>query len=117
MPKMTDSSVLSYSDTEDKLEISLNTSGYKAEERSEAGQVMVARQFTKSYSLPQGAVREKVESNLTQDGVLVITVPKEKKIQEIKSERNIAFEHKNSKAAQNIEVERKSSIGTMGRER
>ena len=136
MTKMTDSSVLSYSDTEDKLEISLNTSGYKAEEikiniegeelrvsgrheeRSEAGQVMVARQFTKSYSLPQGAVREKVESNLSQDGVLVITVPKEKKIQEIKSERNIAVEHKNSKAqAQNIEVERKSSIGTMERER
>merc|ERR1712061_447562 len=136
MTKMTDSSVLSYSDTEDKLEISLNTSGYKAEEikiniegeelrvsgrheeRSEAGQVMVARQFTKSYSLPQGALREKVESNLSQDGVLVITVPKEKKIQEIKSERNIAVEHKNSKAqAQNIEVERKSSIGTMERER
>merc|ERR1712227_736935 len=80
MTKMTDSSVLSYSDSEHKLEISLNTSGYKAEEikvningdelcvegrheeKSEAGHVMVARQFTKSYSLP-----------LSQDGVLVIT--------------------------------------------
>jgi len=134
--KMTDSSVLSYSDTEHKLEVSLNTSGYKAEEikvningdelcvegrheeKSEAGHVMVARQFTKSYSLPQGAIKEKVESNLSQDGVLVITVPKEKKIQEIKNERNIAVEHKNTKAAaENINVERKSSAGSMERER
>jgi len=133
--KMTDSSVLSYSDSEHKLVISLNTSGYKAEEirvningdelcvegrheeKSEAGHVMVARQFTKSYSLPQGAIKEKVESNLSQDGVLVITVPKEKKIQEIKNEaRNIAVEHKNTKA-ENINVERKSSAGTMDRER
>merc|ERR1719323_1168843 len=127
MSKMTDSSVLSYSDSEHKLEISLNTSGYKAEEikvningdelcvegrdeeKSEAGHVMVARQFTKSYSLPQGAIKEKVESNLSQDGVLVITIPKEKKIQEIKNEaRNIAVEHKNTKAAaENIDVEKK----------
>merc|ERR1711936_121549 len=128
MSKMTDSSVLSYSDSEHKLEISLNTSGYKAEEikvningdelcvegrheeKSESGHVMVSRQFTKSYSLPQGAIKEKVESNLSQDGVLVITVPKEKKIQEIKNERNIAVEHKNTKAAENINVERKSSM-------
>merc|ERR1719264_1229257 len=135
MTKMTDSSVLSYSDSETKLEISLNTSGYKAEEtrvningdelcvegrheeKSEAGHVMVARQFTKSYSLPQGAIKEKVESNLSQDGVLVITVPKEKKIQEIKNEaRNIAVEHKNTKA-ENMNGERKSSAGTMDRER
>merc|ERR1712137_1525604 len=74
-------------------------------------------QFTKSYSLPQGAIKEKVESNLSQDGVLVITVPKEKKIQEIKNERNIAVEHKNTKAAENINVERKSSAGSMDRER
>jgi len=135
MSKMTDSSVLSYSDSEHKLEISLNTSGYKAEEikvningdelcvegrheeKSESGHVMVARQFTKSYSLPQGAIKEKVESNLSQDGVLVITVPKEKKIQEIMNERNIAVEHKNTKAAENINVERKSSAGSMERER
>jgi len=135
MTKMTDSSVLSYSDSETKLEISLNTSGYKAEEirvningdelcvegrheeKSEAGHVMVARQFTKSYSLPQGAIKEKVESNLSQDGVLVITVPKEKKIQEIKNEeRNIAVEHKNTKA-ENMNMERKSSAGSMDRDR
>merc|ERR1712117_186839 len=76
MSKMTDSSVLSYSDSEHKLEISLS-----------------------------------------QDGVLVITVPKEKKIQEIKNERNIAVEHKNTKAAENINVERKSSAGSVDRER
>jgi len=58
-----------------------------------------------------------VESNLSQDGVLVITVPKEKKIQEVKNERNIAVEHKNTKAAENVNVERKSSAGSVDRER
>jgi len=47
--------------------------------------VMVSRQFTRSFSLPQGALKEKVESSLGQDGVLVITVPKENKIEEIKN--------------------------------
>merc|ERR1719330_931675 len=51
MSKMTDSSVLSYSDSEHKQEISLNINGDELcvegrhEEKSGAGQVMVARQF------------------------------------------------------------------------
>ena len=90
-------------DGDTKLVISLDTSGYKPieltvnvegeelsvaarhEERSEEGEVMVSRQFTRSFSLPQGAIKEKVESSLGQDGVLVITIPKEKNIQEIKN--------------------------------
>ena len=90
-------------DGDKKLVISLDTSGYKPseltvnvegeelsvaarhEERSEEGEVMISRQFTRSFSLPQGAIKEKVESSLGQDGVLVITIPKEKKIQEIKN--------------------------------
>jgi len=90
-------------DGDTKLVISLDTSGYKPselavnvegeelsvaarhEERSEEGEVMISRQFTRSFSLPQGAIKEKVESSLGQDGVLVITIPKEKKIQEIKN--------------------------------
>ena len=89
-------------DGDKALVISLDTSGYKPgeltvnvegeelsvegrhEERSEAGQVMVSRMITRSFTLPQGAVKEKVESSLGQDGVLVITVPKENKIQEIR---------------------------------
>merc|ERR1712152_27226 len=86
---------------------------------SEAGHVMVARQFTKSYSLPQGAIKEEVESNLSQDGVMVITVPKEKKIQEIKDEkktqrlqedRKMNVEHKTSTARKEDTTQSKSLI-------
>ena len=77
-----------------KLEISLDTAGYKPdelkvnigqgeicvegkhEEKTLAGQVMVARRFCRRYTLPQEARVEEVASNLSQDGVLVITVPK-----------------------------------------
>merc|ERR1711971_810515 len=74
-------------DGDTKLVISLDTSGYKPSELtvSVEGEVMISRQFTRSFSLPQGAIKEKVESSLGQDGVLVITIPKEKKIQEIKN--------------------------------
>merc|ERR1712152_2474 len=86
---------------------------------SEAGHVMVARQFTKSYSLPQGAIKEEVESNLSQDGVMVITVPKEKKIQDIKDEkktqkaqedRKMNVEHKTSTARKEDTTQSKSLI-------
>merc|ERR1712106_423187 len=54
----------------------------KHEEKSEAGQVMVARQFSKKYSLPASAKAEEVVSNLSQDGVLVISVPKREAVQQ-----------------------------------
>ena len=87
-------------DDNTKLEISLDTKGYKPdelkvstgqgmisvegkhEEKSQAGQVMVARQFSKKYSLPASARAEEVVSNLSQDGVLVISVPKREAIQQ-----------------------------------
>merc|ERR1711862_705115 len=61
-----------------------------------------------------------VASNLSQDGVLVVTVPKEKRIQEIKEDRKIDVEHKKSQveqrkestSSQKINVERKSSTGS-----
>jgi len=109
-----DNNLISHVDEEGKMEISLNTSGYKPEElrvqvaegavkvegkheeKSQEGNVMVSRQFSKTYSLPQGAKKEEIASNLSQDGVMVITVPKEKKIQEIKGDQEIAVEHKKS---------------------
>merc|ERR1712213_25941 len=51
----------------------------KHEERSEAGAVMVSRQFVKEYALPEGSKPEGVESSLSKDGVLVITMPKPRK--------------------------------------
>ena len=95
-----DSNLIRIQDDETKLEISLDTTGYKPdelkvsagqgmicvegkhEEKSEAGQVMVARQFSKKYSLPGSARAEEVVSNLSQDGVLVISVPKRETLQQ-----------------------------------
>jgi len=91
-----DTNLIKLVDDDQKLEISLDTAGYKPdelkvtagqgvitvegkhEEKSQAGQVMVARQFSRSYGLPRGARPEEVVSNLSQDGVLLISVPKEK---------------------------------------
>merc|ERR1711892_531318 len=95
-----DSNLIRVEDDATKLEISLDTAGYKPdelkvsagqgmicvegkhEEKSEAGQVMVARQFSKKYSLPASAKAEEVVSNLSQDGVLVISVPKREVVQQ-----------------------------------
>merc|ERR1712213_136812 len=49
------------------------------EERSQAGAVMVSRHFVKEYALPEGSKPEGVESSLSKDGVLVITMPKPRK--------------------------------------
>merc|ERR1711963_637184 len=51
----------------------------KHEERSQAGAVMVSRHFVKEYALPEGSKPEGVESSLSKDGVLVITMPKPRK--------------------------------------
>merc|ERR1712055_1246371 len=95
-----DTNLIRIQDDETKLEISLDTTGYKPdelkvsagqgmicvegkhEEKSEAGQVMVARQFSKKYSLPASARAEEVVSDLSQDGVLVISVPKREAIKQ-----------------------------------
>jgi len=85
------------------MEISIDTAGYKPdelkvsagkgvisvegrhEEKSEDGYVMVSRQFSKTYSLPQNANAEDVVSNLSQDGILVISVPKREQIMDSRS--------------------------------
>merc|ERR1711915_378939 len=98
-----DSGLIRMVNDDSKMEISLDTSGYKPdelkvsagkglisvegkhEEKSEAGNIMVSRQFSKSYSLPPNANPEDVVSNLSQDGVLVISVPKRMQITENRS--------------------------------
>ncbi len=79
---------------EKKMEVSLDTSAYrpdelnvsvsggvvtvegKHEEKAEDGSKMVSRQFHRKYTLPSGAKPEDVVSNLSSDGVLVITAVK-----------------------------------------
>merc|ERR1711892_579064 len=132
--EMKDSNLISMKNDETKMEISLNTSGYKPseltvnvadgeitiegkhEEKSEEGHTMVSRQFSKRYTLPAGAKLTEVVSNLSQDGVMVITVPKEKNIkevQEVKEAQEVKkmnVEHKKSSAKSEETQQSKSLI-------
>merc|ERR1711988_696532 len=144
-----DNGVINMTEDDSKMEISLNTSGYspselkvnvaddvliiegKHEEKSESGHTMVSRQFRRQYGLSQNAKKTEVVSNLSQDGVLVVTVPKEKRIQEIqesKEGRKVAVEHKKSSVNEDtlksvkerrasVERERKSSAASMETEK
>merc|ERR1712018_78640 len=118
--------------TEDdsKMEISLNTSGYspselkvnvaddvliiegKHEEKTQEGHIMVSRQFRRQYGLSSDVKKTEVVSNLSQDGVLVVTIPKEKMFKEITKEEKGANEPQKievEKSSQKMERERKSS--------
>ena len=89
-----DSEVIRTKEDKEKMEVSLDTAQYRPdelkvsvvdnvicvegrhEEKAEDGSRMVARQFVRRYTLPQGARPEDVTSNLSSDGVLVITAKK-----------------------------------------
>nr|ACO15511.1 Heat shock protein beta-1 [Caligus clemensi] len=93
-----DEQVIRIKDEEDKFEISLDTHQYrpdepkvnikdgvvsieaKHEEKSEDGRKSVSRQFVRKYTLPKNTKPESVNSNLSSDGVLVISAPKMKPI-------------------------------------
>merc|ERR1712107_311063 len=64
----------------------------KHEERTEAGDVMVSRPMSRVYPLPSNAQPEQVHSNLSKDGVLIISVPKSQQIQQ--QDRNVPIEMK-----------------------
>merc|ERR1711963_1141085 len=64
-----DCSTIKHNEDDNKVEVHLDTSGA----------VMVSRQFVKEYALPEGSKPEGVESSLSKDGVLVITMPKPRK--------------------------------------
>merc|ERR1711944_285678 len=95
LPEMKDSLMLGLQEEKDKMEVTLDTSGYKPdelkveikggelcvegkhEERSQSGEVMVSRQFSRRFGMPQNVKKEDIVSNLSRDGVMVITMPKE----------------------------------------
>merc|ERR1711953_1237036 len=139
--KLSDSSLINLVDDETKLEISLNTAGYQPselsvnvgdgelviegrhQERSQAGEMMVSRQFRRQYGLPHHTKLDQVVSNLSQDGVLVVTVPKEKRITDLKEENKIKMERKKSvekkeesKYVEQIKVEQRSAASTESSE-
>ena len=89
-----DSEVIRVKEDDAKMEVSLDTSQYrpdelnvsvsggvvtiegKHEEKAEDGSKMVSRQFARKYTLPSGAKPQDVISNLSSDGVLVVTAKK-----------------------------------------
>merc|ERR1711934_50163 len=101
LPEMKDSLMLGLQEEKDKMEVTLDTSGYKPdelkveikegelcvegkhEERSQTGEVMVSRHFSRRFGMPQNVKKEGIVSNLSQDGVMVITMPKEQRIEEV----------------------------------
>merc|ERR1712013_420645 len=54
----------------------IRTKEGRHEEKAEDGSKMVSRSFSRKYTLPKDAKPEDVVSNLSSDGVLVITAPK-----------------------------------------
>merc|ERR1712079_762885 len=92
--KTKDNDEIRVKEDDGKMEVSLDTSQYrpdelkvsvdkgvvtvegKHEEKAEDGSKMVSRMFSKKYTLPSDAKAEDVVSNLSSDGVLVITAPK-----------------------------------------
>merc|ERR1712227_117810 len=76
--KSKDNEVIRVKEDESKMEVSdgvLTVEG-KHEEKAEDGGKMVSRMFSRKYTLPSSAKSEEVVSNLSSDGVLVITAPK-----------------------------------------
>merc|ERR1711983_419374 len=70
-----------------QFQVSLDTSLYRPdelkisveanhEEKAEDGSKLVSRRFVRKYTLPQGCQAQTVTSNLSSDGVLMITAPK-----------------------------------------
>merc|ERR1711934_732854 len=71
LPEMKDSLMLGLQEEKDKMEVKegeLCVEG-KHEERSQTGEVMVSRQFSRRFGMPQNVKKEGIVSNLSQDGV------------------------------------------------
>ena len=92
--KEADKELIRFKEDADSLELSLDTHLYKPdelnisvedgyiivsgrrEEKSEDGRRQTTRQFRRVYTLPAGVLKEQVFSNLSADGILVITANK-----------------------------------------
>merc|ERR1711992_279005 len=122
LPEMKDSLMMGLQEEKDKMEVTLDTSGYKPdelkveikdgelcvegkhEERSQTGEVMVSRHFSRRFGMPQNVKKEGIVSNLSQDGVMVITMPKEQRIEEVeRGNTPIQVDHVRSSAERKTE--------------
>merc|ERR1711971_532373 len=141
LPEMKDSLMLGLQEEKDKMEVTLDTSGYKPdelkveikegelcvegkhEERSQTGEVMVSRHFSRRFGMPQNVKKEGIVSNLSQDGVMVITMPKEQRIEEgERGDTPIQIDHVRSSAERktmteeaSAKLKREEGISNQGR--
>jgi HSP20 family molecular chaperone IbpA len=109
MFKLNDEQQINVKDDDGNFQISLDTSSYrpdeikidvnannvltveaKHEEKSEDGNKHVSRHFLRKYTLPEGCKADTVVSNLSADGVLMITAPK----LAIENKRNVPIQQK-----------------------
>jgi len=105
-----DSNVIRLKDDEGKFELSLDTQGYRPDELkvNVAGNVLsveakheekgegkfVSRQFSRKYTLPAGCEAHKVVSNLSSDGILMISAPKKQALKADNIGRAVPIEMK-----------------------
>eukprot|EP00088_Acartia_fossae_P031329 TRINITY_DN3223_c0_g1_i2.p1 TRINITY_DN3223_c0_g1~~TRINITY_DN3223_c0_g1_i2.p1 ORF type:complete len:192 (-),score=79.95 TRINITY_DN3223_c0_g1_i2:116-691(-) len=93
--KEADKELIRFKEDDTSMELSLDTHNYrpdeihiaveegmivvtgKHEEKSEDGRRTTTRQFRRAYTLPAGVSKEQVTSNLSSDGVLVISAKKD----------------------------------------
>lgn len=62
------------------------------EEKSEDGNTYIKRQFVRQFPLPEGCRPDKVVSNLSKEGILMVTAPKEEENKEEVEERNVPIQ-------------------------
>jgi len=105
--------VLRVKDDENKFEVSIDTHGYKpedlqvkikdnvvsieakSEEKKEEpnSKSYACKKFARSFTLPQGCKMQSVTSNLSKDGLLIVSAPKVEAIQQTSS-RKVPIEMK-----------------------
>merc|ERR1739845_148674 len=70
--------VLCIKNDDNKFEVSIDTHGFKHEDKTDESnsKSYVSRHLAKSFTLPQGCKMETVSSNLSKDGLLIVSAPK-----------------------------------------
>ncbi len=102
--------VLRVKDDDSKFELSLDTHEYRPDElkvnvegnvlsvdakhEEKGDNKFVSRQFSRKYTLPAGCEPHKVSSNLSSDGILMISAPKRQAIKEDAAARPVPIEMK-----------------------
>ena len=101
-------------DTDDKFEVSLDTHGFQPEDlqikvkdnivnieakheekkSDSTSKSYSSKHLSKSYTLPQGCKMEDVKSNLSADGILMVSAPKKNPPKSVRFARSVPIEMK-----------------------